>query len=352
MRASRKKWGFVVVGAVAVLTLGVIAVASAAGTQTATPSPSASAQAGQAHTPDVDGDGPHEDADGGRIHGGGPGDIPEALADLSGKDVSEIMAQRAAGKSFAEIAEAEGVSTDELLAEATRIETAELDAAVEAGTMTSAERTQELSGLQARLEAAVNETGALPARGGPGHDGGRGHGGGDIAEALAKLSGTEVSAIMEKRAAGTSFAQIAKAEGVGTDELLAEATRIETAELDAAVKAGTMTAAERTQILSGLQAHLKEELTETHALPADGGHGFGRDGDGPQAPPADRRTARRRATETAHGPGSRRSPWRRGVVPARRRHPFCVPVRRRDGGSTPRPAPPRASARRRGWRRS
>ena len=44
-----------------------------------------------------------------------------------------------------------------------------------------------------------------------------------------------------------------------------------------------MTAAERTQILSGLQAHLKEELTETHRLPAAGGHGSGRDGDGPQA---------------------------------------------------------------------
>ena len=167
MRASRNRWGFAVVGAVAVLTLGVIAVASAAGTQTATPSPSASAQSGQAHTPDLDGDGPHGDAAGGRIHRGGPGDIPEALASLSGKDVSEIMAERAAGKSFAEIAEAAGVGTDELLAEATRIETAELDAAVEAGAMTAAERTQMLSGLAARLEDALSETGALPAHGGP-----------------------------------------------------------------------------------------------------------------------------------------------------------------------------------------
>ncbi len=33
--------------------------------------------------------------------------------------------------------------------------------------------------------------------------------------------------------------------------------------------------------LSGLSAHLKEELTETHTLPADGSHGFGRDGDSP-----------------------------------------------------------------------
>jgi hypothetical protein len=178
MERSRKKWGFVVVGAVAVLTLGVIAVASAAGSQSASPSPSASAQAGQAQAPDFDGDGPHGDGGGGfgRIHGGGPGDIAEALAKLSGKDVTTIMTARAGGK---------------------------------------------------------------------------------------------------------SFAQIAKAEGVSTDDLLAAATRIETAELDAAVKAGQMTAAERTQVLSGLQAHLKEELTETHALPGDGGHGFGRDGDGP-----------------------------------------------------------------------
>jgi hypothetical protein len=177
MNGSRKKWGFVV-GVVAALTLGVIAVASAAGTQTATPSPSASAQAGQAHTPDFDGDGPHRAGDGGHGHGRGCG--------------------------------------------------------------------------------------------------------GDIAEALAKLSGTDVSTIMTERATGRSFAEIAKAEGVGTDELLAEATRTETAELDAAVKAGTMTGTERTQALSGLQAHLKEELTETHALPREGGHGYGWGGDGPR----------------------------------------------------------------------
>ena len=76
-------------------------------------------------------------------------------------------------------------------------------------------------------------------------------------------------------------AQIAKAYGVSTDELLAETVKIEKAELAAAVKAGTLTDAQRTQILSGLQAHLKQELTETHAF-GDGGHGFGHDGDGPR----------------------------------------------------------------------
>ena len=145
--------------------------------------------------------------------------------------------------------------------------------------MTAAERTQELSGLQARLQAELTETGTLQHRGGPGHGGG----GGDIAEALAKLSGKSESTIMTARASGKSFAEIAKANGVGTDELLAETTRIETAELDAAVKAGQMTAAERTQELSGLQARLKAELTETGTPQhGGGGHGFGHDGDGPQ----------------------------------------------------------------------
>jgi hypothetical protein len=170
MKGRRKKWGFVVVGAVAALTLGVIAVASAA-TQSPSPSPSASSQVGQAQSPAFDGDGPH--GDGARIHGGGPGDMAQALAKLSGKDESTIMSQRAAGKSYAEIAKAYSVSTDELLAEATSIETSELDAAVKAGSMTAAERTQELSGLQERLQAALTETGAPPAHGGhgPGHDG-------------------------------------------------------------------------------------------------------------------------------------------------------------------------------------
>ena len=279
------------------------------------------------------------------------------------------MTQRAAGKSFAEIAKAEGVSTDELLAEATRIETAELDAAVKAGAMTAAERTQELAGLQARLKAAVTETGALPADGGPGH-GGRGHGGGgDIAEALAKLSGTDVSTIMQKRAAGTSFAQIAKAEGVATDELLAEATRIETAELDAAVKAGTMTAAERTQILSGLQARLKEELSETHTLPAERRPRVRPRRRRPAGPPRrwperhrgqrhdGHRLLRRivgrldadllrQPTGSAHA--GRREKTRRlttGAASSR-----CGPPEGRRRIRPP-PAPPTASARRRGWTR-
>ena len=150
MRGSRKKRGFVVAGVVAALTLGVIGVAS---TQPPSSSPSASAQAGVRGAPDPHGDGPRD----GFGRGGAP-DMAEALAELSGEDVDTSMQQRASGQSLARIAKAYGVSTDELLAATVEIEKAELDAAVEAGTLTDARRTQILSGLDARLKEALTET--------------------------------------------------------------------------------------------------------------------------------------------------------------------------------------------------
>jgi len=197
MKGSRKKLGLVTVGLVAALTLSVIAVAGAAtsdsGGGTASPTPSASAKAGEGrtgdgdrHAPDGDVGGRGHNGDGGmgRCHRGG-GDLAEALASLTKTDVATIMAKRAAGTSFADIAKDEGVSTDDLLGEATRIETAELDGAVEAGWMTEAQRTQELSTLQAHLKEELTETHALPGDGdrdcdgdGPGGNRATGTGGG------------------------------------------------------------------------------------------------------------------------------------------------------------------------------
>ena len=158
MKRSRTKWGVIIVGAVAALTLGAIGVAGAASSSTPTPSPNASGQAGQGRGFDS------------LSHGGG-GDLAQALANLSGKDVATIEQQRAAGTSIVAIATSYGVSEEQLLAEVTKLETAELDAAVKAGQITDAQRAQILSGLQAELKAELTET---DAGGGPG-----GHGDGD-----------------------------------------------------------------------------------------------------------------------------------------------------------------------------
>jgi len=183
MKHGKAKWGFVVVGAVAALTLGAIGVAGAASndaTGAATPTPGSSAQPGQGFGMRDDGDGQRGGPGGtGDGHHGGRsgGDLAAALAALSGKDAATIMQQRAAGKSFAETAKAYGVSEADLLAKATAIETAELDAAVKAGQITAAQKTEILAGLQAHLKEELTETHAI---GGPGGDGDGPHGfGGD-----------------------------------------------------------------------------------------------------------------------------------------------------------------------------
>ena len=152
-------------------------------------------------------------------------------------------------------------------AAATRTTAAATTASAAATTASAAATTAAAATATATADAECTPDGEHARRGG------HGRGGGDLAEALADLTNTDARDIMAQRASGTSFAAIAQAKGISTQALLAEATKIETAELDAAVTAGRLTDAERTQILAGLQAHLQEELTETHALPGDGGRG-------------------------------------------------------------------------------
>jgi len=67
---------------------------------------------------------------------------------------------------------------------------------------------------------------------------------------------------MAQRASGTGFAAIAEARGVTTEALFTEATRLETAELDAAVKAGDKTDAQRTQ--PRLRRHHRHQRRQRH----------------------------------------------------------------------------------------
>ncbi len=110
--------------------------------------------------------------------------------------------------------------------------------------------------------------------GGPHGPGGRGGFGGlgDIPEAIENLTDLSVDQVMTKREAGTSFAAIAKAEGVSESALIAETVKIEKAELAAAVKAGTLTAAEQTQILKDIESNLKTAVESTDAMRGPGGH--------------------------------------------------------------------------------
>lgn len=157
---NRKALGFVAAGLAAGLVLGSIGIATAvtksaettsSNTATGTPTPSDDAARGPR--------GPRGTGPDGMKRGfGGVGDIAEALANLTDLSVSEIEDKRADGKSYAAIAKAEGVSTDELIAETVKIEQDECDTAEKDGTLTSTEADEIMDGIEERLQSAIEST--------------------------------------------------------------------------------------------------------------------------------------------------------------------------------------------------
>ena len=108
-------------------------------------------------------------------HGfGGPGGGPisfDAAATYIGITTAELQTQLAAGKSLSAIAVANGKTADGLKAALSTAAKTDLDAAVTAGRLTSAQETSILANLPARLDQEINET-HTGGFGGPGDPGG------------------------------------------------------------------------------------------------------------------------------------------------------------------------------------
>lgn len=103
----------------------------------------------------------------------------DVLADLTGLSTDEIAAERAAGNSVADIAEANGVPADEVVVAALAARRAILDEKVADGTITQEQADLALERMTERLtdRVASDETGR-PAWAGAGRGMGRGMGGG------------------------------------------------------------------------------------------------------------------------------------------------------------------------------
>jgi hypothetical protein len=181
-----------------------------------------------------------------------------------------------------------GVTPAALTAAIKKAMTDQIEAQVTAGTLTKAQATA----MEARLAKADAPLFALGGggKGGPG-DHGRGHGGpggGMSLDAAATYIGVTTTELRTQLAAGKTLAAIATANGKTADGLKAALTTAATSDLDAAVTAGKLTAAQETKILADLPARLDTEINEAHT--GDPGHG-GPGGPGGGAPPAAPSTA-------------------------------------------------------------
>jgi len=194
-----------------------------------------------------------------------------------GVDSATIKSRLQAGESLAQIA---GTKKDALIAALGADETKRIDAAVTAGTLTAAQATELKANLVAHVTEEVNAVGGK----GPFGKGPKGPKGGPLGADRAAIEtlvsttiGVDTATIKSRLQAGESLAQIA---GAKKDALIAALVADETKRIDAAVTAGTLTAAQATELKANLVAHVTEEVN------AVGGKGpFGK---GPKGPKGDR----------------------------------------------------------------
>lgn len=180
----------------------------------------------------------------------GSGNVLATAATYIGITQAQLRTELQTGKSLADIAVAHGKTRDGLIAALT------------------AEATKQIT-------TSVDQPGT---NFGPGPGDRRGPGGprveltNDEAAAAAYLGTTEAD-LRTKQQAGQTLAQIATAAGKTREGLIAAMVADGNAKIDAALAAGTITAAQATQKKAALVAHVTAEVDQTRPAGFPGGRG-------------------------------------------------------------------------------
>ncbi|WP_312114478.1 hypothetical protein [Brevibacillus reuszeri] len=188
------------------------------------------------------------------------------LLSLLKLDADQLQEELKAGKSLAEIAKAQGVDTDDVVALLVKEQEAKLAEAVKAGKLTQEQADKMTENASERLKEQVENTHT-----GNGFDKGRGFGGGfEKNEELLSLLKLDADKLQEELKAGKSLAEVAKAQGVDTDDVVALLVKEQEAKLAEAVKAGKLTQEQADKLAEKSSEHAKAQVENTHQ-----GRGFG-----------------------------------------------------------------------------
>jgi polyhydroxyalkanoate synthesis regulator phasin len=202
---------------------------------------------------------------------GPPGDVEvgvaipsPAVASYLGLSESELRTQLEAGKTLAQIANAQGKSVsglkDAIYAEAR----SNLDQAVTDGKLTASQEQTMLADLKSHLDDIVNRTGP---------PGGVKAGVEVFGTAVASYLGLSETELRTQLEAGKTLAQIANAQGKSVsglkDAIYAEAR----SNLDQAVADGKLTATDEQTMLADLKSHLDEIVNNSGPLRVEGQSG-------------------------------------------------------------------------------
>jgi hypothetical protein len=202
--------------------------------------------------------------------------VQASAATLLGLTPAELEKQLNAmvGQTLASFATSiTGWTTEEFVAKLVEAETANIDAAVTAGTLTADQATAAKASLSERITAEVTKVYVKKAK-----DPAKSYKI-KIIDSVATLLGVTTEDLKTKlhATAGQTLAGVAtEIKGWTTDEFVANWVAAETANIDAAVTAGTLTADQATTLKATLSADLNTLATEVHDAqkdkPAGKGH--------------------------------------------------------------------------------
>jgi len=190
------------------------------------------------------------------------------LLSLLKLDAEKLQEELKAGKSLAEIAKAQGVETDDVVALLVKQNEAKLAEAVKAGKLTQEQADKMTENTSDRIKEQVENT-----QQGKGFDKGKGFGfgfGSEKNEELLSLLKLDADKLKEELKAGKSLAAVAEAQGVSVDDVVALLVKQQDAQLAEAVSAGKMTQEQADKLKEKSSEHARAMVENTHQ-----GRGFG-----------------------------------------------------------------------------
>ena len=202
-----------------------------------------------------------------------------AAAEVLGLEPSDIVDQLRGGSTLAEIAAANGSTTDAIVAAAVANLSERLDEAVADERLTREEADEKLADAEERLTERAESDEPFEFRG-------RGHGFGKRGfrlgpDVLTETLGMTPQELREALGAGQTLAEIAEAQGVSTDDLVAALTSRITEKLDEAVADGKLTQEEADEKLADIEERTRTAVEEGLSFRPRGDFG-GRRGFGPR----------------------------------------------------------------------
>ena len=181
-----------------------------------------------------------------------------AVIESLGLEKADIATGTRNGSTLAEIAESNGITTEDLISTITSIMTEKLNEAVNEGKITADEALTKASNIQERAEQMVNKP--LNQKPGKNHDDkGKGR---HLIGAVIESLGLEKADIATGTRNGSTLAEIAESNGITTEDLISTITSIMTEKLNEAVNEGKITADEALTKASNIQERAEQMVNK------------------------------------------------------------------------------------------